>query len=48
MAKRDKKIATNPWTGKDVIGVSPNDLRKDEYHDVWSGKVKRRKKGSLF
>jgi hypothetical protein len=23
-------------------------MRKDEYYDPWNGKIKRRKKGSLF
>lgn len=45
---KKKRTYVSPFSGE-VVTESRRKMRKDEYVDIWSGKVKRRKKkDSLF
>jgi len=50
MTKKRKKIRrVDPFTGEVVtITESRRKMRKDEYVDIWSGEIKRRKRGNVW
>lgn len=44
---RKKKTYIDHWTGE-VVKETRRKMRKDEYTDIFTGKVKRRKKGESW